>query len=131
MGASDKQEVNELLCHCQTAFVLKWATICLTASVLLFVSDFMGWLILWVLCRYNFKAREEEAAQLMQSTVEDVLDVFQQYLWPESKHRSRLGVHVVGKSFRQELEEPNAGVRLIKNAEQFRVGLGQYAVHAE
>ena len=67
----------------------------------------------------------------MRSKVEDVREVFRRYLWPESKYRSRLGVHVLGKSFKQDLEEPNASDRLIKDPEQLRAGLGQYAVHAE
>lgn len=82
-------------------------------------------------CRYNFKAREEEAAQLMQANKEDVIEVFRQYLWPESKLRSRLGVHLLGKNHRQELEESIEGIKLVRDSEQFRSSLGQYAVSTE
>lgn len=64
----------------------------------------------------------------MQSKKEHVLEVFKKFLWPESKQRSRLGVHVLGKQYTQELQEATTDVFVVKDPEILRASLSQYAV---
>ncbi len=81
-----------------------------------------------MMCRYNFKAREEEAAQLMQTNKEDVLEAFKEYLWPESKQRSRLAIHVLGKKYMSELQQAVSGVSMVRDPEDMRTSLDQHTV---
>ena len=73
------------------------------------------------LCRYNFLAREEEAAELEKMTLEDVQQTYEEFLKPSSQAARRLCVHVVGKAHAQELQsaEPSLG-KLMPDISDFR-----------
>ena len=49
------------------------------------------------LSRYNFLAREEEAAELERMTLKDVQQTYETFLRPSSQAARRLCIHVVGK----------------------------------
>ena len=73
------------------------------------------------LCRYNFIAREEEAAELEMMTLKDVQETYEIFLKPSSQAARRLCIHVVGKEHAQELDsaEPSLG-KLMPEISEFR-----------
>ena len=73
------------------------------------------------LSRYNFLAREEEAAELERMTLKDVQQTYETFLRPSSQAARRLCIHVVGKGHAQELEsaQPYLG-KLMPDISDFR-----------
>lgn len=78
-------------------------------------------------CRYQFNAREEEAEVLKTLQQKDVIQFYAKYLKPGSKQRSKLAVHVVGKTHAEELTAGvPEGVKLFRNPEALRASLEAY-----
>jgi hypothetical protein len=74
--------------------------------------------------RYNFTAREQEAALLGSTSHEDLLDAFRSRMLPSSGTACRMAVHVVGRRCAAELtSKPPLGTALLPDLDAMKRGL--------
>ena len=79
-------------------------------------------------CRYEFHTRLAEVEVLRTITKQRIIDLYEQYLLPGSKQRSRLAVQIVCQKHSDTVNgtQVKADTKILNSPEEFRSSLSQY-----